>query len=114
METLTITSSSLLTTFSFLVIGSIIVFLILKFDKLQRRKMQIMMTGTKDVQPLFMQKAAVHKLTAIKSNSVSVENSQVRMKVAKQIDELVEGYDKGEIALPEYCSRLNRLLAQVA
>lgn len=95
-----------------MVVGSIIVFLILKFDKIQRRKMNIMLTGTKDVQPLLMQKAAIHKLTAIKCAESTP--SKVRLKVAKQLDELVEGYDKGQISLPDYCARLNRLLAQMA
>ena len=109
----TISASSILTFLFFLGVGSVIVYFILKFDKLQRRKMQIMLNGTKDVQPLFMRRAAVQKLTALKSINSSAEQ-QARLKVAKQLDELVADYDKGQVSLPDYCNRLNRLLAQVA
>jgi hypothetical protein len=69
MDTLTISTSSLLIFFSFLVVGSVIVYLILKFDKLQRRKMRVIINGIKDVQPLFVQRASVQKLIILKSDT---------------------------------------------
>ncbi|MDB5287549.1 MAG: hypothetical protein JWR05_2498 [Mucilaginibacter sp.] len=69
MDTLTISTSSLITFFSFLVVGSVIVYFILKFDKQQRRKMRVILNGIKDVQPLFVQKATVQKLTILKSDT---------------------------------------------
>ena len=115
MDTLSISTSSLITFFSFLVVGSVIVYLILRFDKLQRRKMNILLTGAKDVQPLFMQKAAIQKLTTLKSAAnEGADDKEMRQKIAKQLDELVTDYDKGRVTLPDYCKRLNRLLAQVA
>lgn len=109
-----ISTSSILTFLFFLCIGSLIVYFILKFDKLQRRKMQIMLKGTKDVQPLFMRRSAVQKLTTLHATGESAEQKQVRLKVAQQLDILVTEYDKGQVSLPDYCTRLNRLLGQVA
>jgi hypothetical protein len=113
MDTLSISASSLITFFSFLIVGSVIVYLILRFDKLQRRKMNILLTGAKDVQPLFMQRAAIQKLTSLKAANEG-DDKEMRQKIAKQLDELVTDYDKGRVTLPDYCKRLNRLLAQVA
>lgn len=73
MYTLTISTSSLLTFFLFLVVGSVIVYFILKFDKLQRRKMRVILNGIKDVQPLFVQRATVQKLIILKSDTEKAE-----------------------------------------
>lgn len=73
MDTLTISTSSLLTFFLFLVVGSVIVYFILKFDKLQRRKMRVILNGIKDVQPLFVQRATVQKLIILKSETEKAE-----------------------------------------
>jgi hypothetical protein len=73
MDTLTISTSSLLTFFLFLVVGSVIVYFILKFDKLQRRKMRVILNGIKDVQPLFVQRATVQKLIILKSDTEKAE-----------------------------------------
>jgi len=114
MDTLSISTSSLITFLSFLIVGSVMVYLILRFDKLQRRKMHILLTGAKDVQPLFMQRAAIQKLTMLKPINEGDYDKEMRKRVAKQLDELVTDYDKGRVSLPDYCKRLNRLLLQVA
>ncbi|MEO7216177.1 hypothetical protein [Mucilaginibacter sp.] len=99
------------TTFSFfLILGALIVYLILKFDKLQRNKMSGILAQTRDVQPLFVAKAINHKLKAIKPEL----NADSRRDIAKQLDELVAAYDTGRVSLPEYCHKLNSLLAMVA
>lgn len=105
-----ITNSSMITFFFFLVAGTIIVYFILKYDKQQRAKMRKILASTQDVQPLFMAKAANAKIRAIKPEL----NTRERQAIAKQLDELVAAYDKGEISLPDYCNRLNRLLSMVA
>jgi len=106
----TLDHSSVFTFLFFLVIGSVIVYFILKYDKQQRSKMDAILAQTRDVQPLFLAKAASTKLKAIKPEL----NSDERQAIAQQLDELVAAYDKGQVTLPEYCNRLNRLLAMVA
>ena len=103
-------SSSIATFFFFLILGSVIVYCILKFDKQQRIKMNTIMAQTRDVQPLFMAKAINHKLKVIKPEL----NADKRRDIAKQLDELVAAYDRGQVTLPDYCHKLNSLLAQVA
>lgn len=106
----TVFSSSITTFVFFLIAGSIIVYFILKYDKQQRSKMNKILAQTRDVQPLFMAKSVSTKLRAIKPEL----NNESRRAIAKQLDELVEAYDKGQVSLPDYCNRLNRLLTMVA
>jgi len=72
--------------------------------------MSAILIKTRDVKPLLMTKAISQKLRTIKPEL----NSESHSDVSKQLDELVEAFDKGHVSLPEYCSRLNRLLAAVA
>jgi arginase family enzyme len=98
--------------FYFLVAGSVIVYLILKFDKINRQKLNKVLLQAQDVEPMLMKKAAQHKLHALK---MATANPKVdRSVVAKQLDELVADYDKGHISLPDYCKKLNSLLAMTA
>lgn len=103
-------SSSLFTFFFFLVVGSVIVYFILKYDKQQRHKMSKLVAETRNVQPLLMAKAINHKLKSIKPEL----NSDSRRDIAKQLDELVAAYDRGQVTLPDYCHKLNSLLSMVA
>lgn len=96
--------------FFFLLLGSTIVYFILKYDKTQRTKIDNILAQTRDVKPLFMAKAINHKLRAIKPEL----NSDSRRHIAKQLDELVAAYDRGQVSLPEYCNKLNNLLSMVA
>ncbi|MBK0378292.1 hypothetical protein [Mucilaginibacter segetis] len=103
-------TSSLINCIYFIVIGAVIVYLILKFDKNQRKKLNKILEQTADVQPLFLAKDLSNKLHIVKSNL----DSESRLLISKQLDELVADYDKGQISLPDYCNRLNRLLAMTA
>lgn len=105
----TLFSSAATFTF-FLVVGSVIVYFILKYDKLQRGKMNAILAKTRDVKPLLRDKAISHKLKVLKPEL----DTEARKDIAKQLDALVEAYDKGQVSLPDYCSKLNRLLAMVA
>ncbi|OOQ59261.1 hypothetical protein [Mucilaginibacter pedocola] len=96
--------------FFFLLLGSTIVYFILRYDKTQRTKMNGILAQTQDVKPLLMAKAINHKLKAIKPQL----NHENRRDIAKQLDDLVAAYDRGQVSLPEYCTRLNNLLAMVA
>ncbi|TWR27473.1 hypothetical protein FPZ43_13435 [Mucilaginibacter pallidiroseus] len=109
-----IVASSTTTIFlAFAVIGSVLVYLILLFDKRQRRKLKAVLSKTGDVKPLFMVRAANEKLHTIKQICDN-DASAARTLVARQLDELVADYDKGNISLNDYCNKLNRLLAMVA
>lgn len=98
--------------FYFLVIGSVIVYLILKFDKQNRKKLNKVMLQAKDVQPMYMRKSAQQKVQSLK---VAMADDKLdHTDVERQLDELVKQYDKGHISLPDYCNQLNRLLAMTA
>jgi hypothetical protein len=105
-EIFTDTTSSF---FYFLIAGSTIVYLILKFDKANRKKIKNVLEQSKDVQPMLLKKSAEHKIQSIK---IASENDKLaRAVVEQQLDELVAEYDKGYITLPDYCNKLNRLVA---
>jgi arginase family enzyme len=105
-------TTSTINFFCFLVAGSAIVYLILKFDKANRQKFNKVMLQAKDVQPMLMQKSAQRKLHTLK---MAAQDKKIdRTLVEKQLDELVADYDKGHISLPDYCNKLNRLLAMTA
>ena len=96
--------------FYFLVAGSTIVYLILRFDKANRKKLNNVLIQAEDVQPLLMKESAEQELHTLK---VSYKNERDN-RVEKELDELVAEYDKGHITLPDYCNKLNRLLAMRA
>ena len=98
--------------FCFLVAGSTIVYLILKFDKANRKKLNDVIVQAKDVQPMLMKKSAEQKLHHLKA--ARIDDKTTRTIVEQQLDELVAEYDKGHISLPDYCNKLNRLLAMTA
>ena len=105
-------STSTANFFYFLIAGSAIVYLILKFDKQNRKNLNKVLLQAKDVQPMLMQKSAAHKLHAIK---VACKNPKVERSVVEQeLDQLVKEYDKGHISLPDYYTKLNRLVAMTA
>jgi hypothetical protein len=105
-------TASTATFFYFLVAGSAIVYLILKFDKQNRRKLNKVLAQAQDVQPMYMKKAAEYKLHTLKM--ACNEKATVQNSIEKQLDELVADYDKGHITLPDYCNRLRRLQAMNA
>jgi hypothetical protein len=106
-------SSTLLTFILFTVIGSLIVYLILVFDKKQRAKLNTILSKTNDVQPLFMKRAANQKVNTIKQICED-DAAAARHLASKQLDELVAEFNAGKITLPDYCNRLSVLLAMVA
>jgi hypothetical protein len=106
-------SSSLFTFCFFTVVGSVIVFLILKFDNIQRKKLSKIIADTADVQPLYMQKSTGSKLHALKKICKD-DTLGERVEVAKKLELIVADYNKGNISLPDYNNRLNNLLALVA
>ncbi|RFZ95100.1 hypothetical protein D0C36_06120 [Mucilaginibacter conchicola] len=98
--------------FYFLVVGSTLVYFILVFDKKNREKLSKVLVQAKDTQPMMMKKSAEHKMRALKAavNDRRYDHSAVE----QQLDALVADYDRGLISLPDYCNRLNRLIAMTA
>jgi arginase family enzyme len=88
------------------------VYLILKFDKANRQKFNKVMIQAKDVEPMLMKKSAQQKVHTLKM--ACTDKKTDRTLVEKQLDKLVADYDKGHISLPDYCNKLNRLLAMTA
>lgn len=105
-------SSSTQTFIIFLIAGSVLVYLILLFDKKNRQKINKVLKQASNTPPLLMQKAAAYKVQNLKA--VCAEAGPDRTDIAKELDQLVADYDKGLISLPDYCSKLNSLLAMSA
>jgi hypothetical protein len=105
-------TASTATFFYFLLAGSTIVYLILKFDTNNRQKLSKVLIQARDVEPMYMRKSAQHKVQALK---VACNNPKTTHTIVEQqLDELVADFDKGNITLVDYCNRLNRLLAMTA
>ncbi|GGH02972.1 hypothetical protein [Mucilaginibacter phyllosphaerae] len=105
-------STSTANFFYFLMAGSVIVYLILKFDAQNRKRINNIMKQAKNVEPMLMKKSAQRKLQEIK---VACKDQKPESSVVEQqLDELVKAYDKGQISLPDYCNKLNSLLAMSA
>lgn len=102
-------SSSTQTFIIFLVIGSVLVYLILLFDKKNRRKLNQVLQQASNTPPMLMQKAAAYKVQNLKS--VCAQVGPDRSAISKELDQLVADYDKGLIPLPDYCNKLNSLLS---
>jgi hypothetical protein len=95
-----------------LILGSVIAYLVLKFDRKNRRKVSRLLIQTNSVQPLFIEQAAEDNIQTL---TVASTTHKADFKfVEKQLDELVQEYDHGRITLPEYCNRLNCLLSMTA
>lgn len=94
-----------------LILGSAIVYLVLKYDKKNRQKLHGLLLQAEHTQP-FREHGKKHNVKTLKATGPT---HQTDFKfIEQQLDELVQEYDKGRITLPEYCSRLNRLLSMTA
>jgi hypothetical protein len=108
--------------FYFLVIGGTIVFLILWFDKQQRRKVKKVLKETKNVQPLFLLKSTEEKLSMLNailyghpSREVHVANpinltESARQMLSAQLGSCIQDYNGGKITLKAYHNALKGLL----
>lgn len=91
----------------FLIIGSVAVYLILKFDKLQRRKEDALLIQTKNVQPLFLVRSTEQKLSRL--NEV-LNNGAAGNQIGDQLKSLTADYNCGHISMQTYSNELNALL----
>ncbi|MDB5134186.1 MAG: hypothetical protein JWP37_789 [Mucilaginibacter sp.] len=99
----------------FLVVGVIIVFIIIQYDKLNKKKVDDILRANKNVPPLFMLRSAELKVIAIKSalntaDNGSAELNETKKTIAQQLDKLMFAYRNRDIALAAYYAKLGALL----
>ena len=102
----------------FLVVGVAIVYLILQYDKQNKKKVEDILRANKNVPPLFMLRSAELKVNAIRSalsiqNFYDAELEAKKNKISAQLEALVEGYKNRDIALAAYYTKLGALLISV-
>lgn len=105
------------TTFLFLIVGIIVIYLIVKYEKQNNKKGEDILRANKNVPPLFMLRSAELKVNAIKS---ALKNSSLSdacydevMKANKELEKLINSYKNRDIALVSYYSKLGALLIKV-
>jgi hypothetical protein len=102
----------------FLVIGVVMVFLIIQYDKRNRRKVNDILRANKNVPPLFMLRSAEIKVSAIKAvlnnhGYTCTEIEEKKGEIAAQLDKLMASYKNREIPLTAYYAKLGALLITV-
>jgi uncharacterized membrane-anchored protein YhcB (DUF1043 family) len=94
----------------FLIIGSVVVYLILRFDKLQRRKQKILQKQTGDVEPLLLMQSLRQKLNRL--NEVITQHS-AQNEIGDQLKKISTDYNCGRISMQAYNNQLNELLKRM-
>ena len=94
----------------FLIIGSIVVYLILRFDKLQRRKQRALLKQTSDVEPLLLMQSLRQKLNRL--NAAIAQHSAQR-EIGDQFRKISTDYNCGRISMQAYNKQLNELLKRM-
>ena len=111
----------------FLVLGSGILYFILKFDTHQNKRMRRLYKENEELKPLFLMKAADRKLkilsTRLYGNAAPTSytceecmqkiTSAPKQAVARQLGELVTEYNNGKVTVQNYNSRLTEMLGKV-
>lgn len=95
----------------FLLLGGLIVYLIVQYDKQNKKKVNEILRANKNVPPLFMLRSAEQKVNAIKAllNAPS-EPIYAQSEVALQLQKLMDAYKNRDIALAAYYAKLGALL----
>jgi len=117
--------------FFFLVAGVTIVVLILKFDKKQTTKINIVLKETRSIPPMFLLKATEQKIASLKAalhyddvpqnmsaaasmaNIYNNQSENQRLSKVQELKVLSSKYNNGAISLDIYNARLDQLLDQV-
>jgi hypothetical protein len=94
----------------FLVAGSILVYLILQFDKQQRRRVNNILKQTRDVEPLLMMQCLNGKINKL-NNALITGNAETL--TAEQLRKLTTDYNYGRINMQTYNDELSELLRGV-
>jgi hypothetical protein len=91
----------------FLIVGSIVVYLILKFDKQQRSKQKVLLKQTTDVEPLLLMRSLGQKLGRL--NSALIQNP-ARNELDGRLKKITAEYTRGQIDIQTYNNQINELL----
>lgn len=95
----------------FLVAGVGLVFVILQFDKQQRRRVDVLLKNASDVQPLLMQRSMDQKLSRINTElSVNTSHAHGGKELEASLKQITVDYNTGKISLPVYNNKLGELL----
>lgn len=95
----------------FLVAGAGLVFVILQFDKQQRRRVNSLLKNANDVQPLLMQRCMDQKLNRINTAlSVNAFHTHTGKELEASLKQITVDYNTGKISLPVYNNKLGELL----
>ncbi len=101
----------------FLIVGIIVIFLIVKYEKQNNKKGEDILRANKNVPPLFMLRSAELKVNAIRSALKSSDMSDACddeiVKANKELEKLIDSYKNRDIALAAYYSKLGALLIKV-
>ena len=102
----------------FLVAGVVIIFIIVKYDKQNKKKVDDILRANKNVPPLFMLRSAELKVNAIRSalntqDLFDSERTELQKVLSQQLDQLIASYTNRQIALSAYYAKLGALLISV-
>ncbi len=102
----------------FLVVGVVIVFLIIQYDKQNKKKVNDILRANKNVPPLFMLRSAELKVNAIRAalNTPGYSTEELeksKQEIAIQLDKIIDSYKNREIPLASYYTKLGSLLISV-
>ena len=94
----------------FVILGSAAVFLILYFDKQQRRKVNQILRQTSDVEPLLLMQSLGQKLEKLNSAFIKTATPS---NVEQQFQKVTSDYKSGRISISTYSKHLSELLRMV-
>ncbi len=110
-----------------LILAPTALFLILKFDTKQNRKIKKVLKDTHNIEPLFLMRATEQKLkelhTQLYGNITLIANGThsgrininegARQMLIVQLSKLTSDYNAGELSLKEYNSKLSEMIQTV-
>ncbi|SEN56035.1 hypothetical protein SAMN05192574_103520 [Mucilaginibacter gossypiicola] len=95
----------------FLIAGVGLVFVILEFDKQQRRRVNSLLKNANDVQPLLMQRCMDQKLSRINTEiNADTFHAHNNKELEASLKQITVDYNTGKISLPVYNNKLGELL----
>ena len=102
----------------FLIAGLGVVFVILQFDKQQRRRVDLLLKNASDVQPLLMQRCMDQRLNKINAKLTANAyyrngGNDVKQKVEANLQQITVDYNTGKISLSVYNNRLGELVEKL-
>lgn len=102
----------------FLIAGLGLVFVILQFDKQQRRRINSLLKNANDVQPLLMQRCMDQRLNKINAEltantSYLNRGNDLKQKVGANLQQITVDYNTGKISLSVYNNKLGELVEKL-